>query len=101
MSKVSVKFGGKLFFLVVILFCIINPASVTFRSGGPEVSANQPERPSAISDIPAQSAARDASGDANKRGTFILTKVEPLLLLLFGLLLFSVATGIRMKLLKR
>ena len=31
----------------------------------------------------------------------MLTDVEPLLLLLFGLLLFSAATGIKLKLLKR
>jgi len=33
----------------------------------------------------------------SKKGTFILTEIEPLLLLLFGLLLFSVATCIKLK----
>ena len=30
-----------------------------------------------------------------------VTEIEPLLMLLFGLLLFSVATGVKLKLLKR
>ncbi len=101
MSKVSVKFGGRLFLLVIIFLYISHPASVTFRSGGPEVSANRPERAMAISDIWAQTTARDAPGGVSKKSTFIMTDVEPLLLLLFGLLLFSVATGIKLKLLKR
>jgi len=31
----------------------------------------------------------------------VVTEIEPLLTLLFGLLLFSVATGVKLKLLKR
>lgn len=58
------------------------------------------EQPTAISDVRTQTTARDASGSKSNKSSFILTEVEPLLLLLFGLLLFSVATGIKLKLLK-
>jgi hypothetical protein len=58
------------------------------------------ERPTAISDVRTQAAARDAPISNSSKSSSVLTEVEPLLLLLFGLLLFSVATGIRLKLLK-
>jgi len=45
--------------------------------------------------------AQDAPGGTSKQSPFISTEIEPLILLLFGLLLFSVATGVKLKLLKR
>lgn len=41
------------------------------------------------------------TGEIASAGQTTITINEPLLLLLFGLLLFSVATGIKLKLLKR
>ena len=58
------------------------------------------EQPTAISGVRATTAAHDAPVSKSSDGLSVLTEVEPLLLLLFGLLLFSVATGIRLKLLK-
>ena len=46
----------------------------------------------------AQTTAGDAPGSKNNKSSFILTEVESLIVLLFGLLLFSVATGIQLKL---
>jgi len=48
--------------------------------------------------IGAQTTARDAPGSKSNKSSFILTEVEPLILLLFDLLLFSMATGIKLKL---
>jgi len=59
------------------------------------------EQPGAISDVRTQTTARDAPGSRSKKSSFISTEAEPLLLLLFGLLLFSVATGIKLKLLEK
>ena len=58
------------------------------------------EQPAAISGVMAPTAAHDAPVSNSSESSSVLTEVEPLLLLLFGLLLFSVATGIRLKLLK-
>ena len=58
------------------------------------------EQPTAISDIRTQAIDRDAPISKSNSSSSVLTEVEPLLLLLFGLLLFSVATGIKLKLLK-
>ena len=68
---------------------------------GRQGAAIRVEQPTAISDIRIQTTARDAPGSKSNKSSFILTEVEPLLLLLFGLLLFSVATGIKLKILKR
>jgi hypothetical protein len=45
--------------------------------------------------------AQDAPGGKSKQSSLISTEFEPLLLLLFGLLLFSVATGVKLKFVKR
>jgi hypothetical protein len=58
------------------------------------------EQPAAISGVRTPTAASDAPISNSSNSSSVLTEVEPLLLLLFGLLLFSVATGIRLKLLK-
>ena len=68
---------------------------------GRQGAAIRAEQPTAISDIRTQTTARDAPGSKSNKSSLILTEVEPLLLLLFGLVLFSVATGIKLKLLKR
>jgi hypothetical protein len=68
---------------------------------GRQGAAIRAEQPTAISDIGTQTTARDAPGSKSNKSSFTLTEVEPLLLLLFGLLLFSEATGINLKLLKR
>jgi len=101
MSQVFVKLCGKIFLLVFLSLCISHPRSATCQSGSPGASAARAEQPMAISDIGTQSAGRDTTSSTNsksKKGSFILTEVEPLLLLLFGLFLFSVATGIKLKL---
>jgi hypothetical protein len=46
----------------------------------------------------AQTTASDATGSKSNKSSFILTEVEPLILLSFGLLLFYVAIGIKLKL---
>jgi hypothetical protein len=46
----------------------------------------------------AQTTAGDAAGGKSNKSWFILTEVEQLIPLLFCLLLFSVATGIKLKL---
>jgi hypothetical protein len=68
---------------------------------GRQGAAIRAEQPTAISDIGTQTTARDAPGSKSNKSSFILTEVEPLLLLLFGLVLFSVTTSIKLKLLKR
>jgi hypothetical protein len=68
---------------------------------GRQGAAIRAEQPTAISDIRTQTTARDAPGSKSNKSSFILTEVEPLLPLLFGLVLFSVAAGIKLKLLKR
>ena len=47
--------------------------------------------------IPKQTTASETPSD-NGKGSPLLTEVEPLLLLLFGSVLFAVATGIKLKL---
>jgi hypothetical protein len=68
---------------------------------GRQGAAIRAEQPTAISDIRTQTTARDAPGSKSNKSSFILTEVEPLLLLLFGLLLFSESAGAKLKLLKR
>jgi len=101
MSQVFVKLCGKIFLLVFLSLCISHPRSATCQSGAPGASAGRAEQLTAISDVGRPSTDRDTANSANnksKKGSFILTEVEPLLLLLFGLLLFSVATGVKLKL---
>jgi len=101
MSQVFVKFCCKFFLLVLLSLCISHPRSATCQSGAPGASTDRSEQPMAVSDIGTPSTGRDTTSSTNsksKKGSFILTEVEPLLLLLFGLFLFSVATGIKLKL---
>jgi len=46
----------------------------------------------------ATTTASDAPVSKSNKSSFISTEVEPSILLLFGLLLFSMATGIKLKL---
>lgn len=68
---------------------------------GEQPTAISDVQPAAISDVRKQTTARDAASGRSNRSSFITTEAEPLLLLLFGLVLFSVATGIKLKLLGR
>jgi hypothetical protein len=89
--------GFMTFILLITNTVFSNNRIRTGRQG----AAIRAEQPMAIFDIGTQTTARDAPGSKSNKSSFILTKVEPLLLLLFGLVLFSVATGIKLKLLKR
>jgi len=68
---------------------------------GGQGAAIRVEQPTAISDVRTQTTARDAPGSRSNKSSSISTEAEPLILLIFGLLLFSVATGIKLKLLER
>src|SRR5262249_57138350 len=68
------------------------------KPGGQEPSADPTKHPTAIPDIGSLTTSSEAAGSKSKNGSFILTEVEPLLLLLFGSLLFAVATGIKLRL---
>lgn len=73
---------------------------------GAAIRAEQPAaisdvQPAAISDVRIQTTARDAPGSRSNKSSSISTEAEPLILLIFGLLLFSVATGIKLKLLEK
>jgi hypothetical protein len=102
MSQVFVRFGSKLAQLGLLIFlslCVGHPWSATCQSGGPGASDDPAKhQPTAIPDIGKQTTAREGSTGKSENSSFILTEVEPLLLLLFGLLLFSVATVIKLKL---
>src|SRR5262249_55949713 len=71
--------------------------SVTCQSGGAVAPGDPAKQPTAIP-TRTQTTVREAPGNKSNKSTVMLTEVEPLLLLLFGLLLFSVATGIKLKL---
>src|SRR5215471_15022111 len=107
MLQVSVKFCGKILLLIFLSLCASRPASALLKStteaGRPEqqaaISDKQPaaisdKQPAAISDIGRQAMAQNAPGGKSKQSPFISTEFEPLLLLVFGMLLFSVATGV-------
>jgi hypothetical protein len=89
--------GFMAFILLITNTVFSNNRIRTGRQG----AAIRAEQPRAISDIGVQTTTRDAPGSKSNKSSFILTEVEPMLLLLFGLLLFSVATGIKLKFLKR
>jgi len=96
MSQVFVRFCSKLALLIFIF--VGHPVSAICQSRVPGASADPAERPTAIPDIGSQTSSREAPEIKSKKGSFILTEIEPLLLLLFGSLLFAVATGIKLKL---
>ena len=88
-------------FMAFILLITNTVFSNNRIKAGRQGAAIRAEQPTAIFDIGTQTTARDAPGSKSNKSSFILTEVELLLPLLFGLLLFSVATGTKPKLLKR
>lgn len=64
------------------------------RAGG-QVAAISAQQPMISYNVGAQPTARDATSSKSNDSS---VEFEPLLLLLFGLLLFAVATGIKLKL---
>ena len=95
--KIGSSFA-QLFLLVFLSLCRGHAGAAPCQSGGPGASADPAGRPSAIHDIGAQTTSRVTPDNKSKGDSFILTEVEPLLLLLFGSILFAVATGIKLKL---
>src|SRR5262249_41322455 len=97
----------QLVFLIILSLCVGHPWSATCQSGGPGASDDPSKQSTAKQSTAKQSTAipigtqtkvLEAPDNKSNKGTFILAEVEPLLLLLFGLLLFSVATVIKLKL---
>jgi len=78
--------------------CASHPVSAICHTIGPGASADPTEKTTAIPDVGSQPSSRKDPEIKSKKGPFILTEFEPLLLLLFGSLLFAVATGIKLKL---
>jgi len=114
MLQVSVKFCGKLLLLIFLFLCVSRPVSALPKSATEAGRAEQQaaisnkqqaaisnKQPAAISEIGRQTLSHDAPGGKSNQSSFISTEIEPLALLLFGLLLFSVATGVKLKLSKR
>jgi hypothetical protein len=98
MLRISVKFCGTLLLLILLSLCVSHPVSALLQSS---TGAGRAEQPAAISDIGKKALVQDAPGGKSKQSSFISPEIEPLILLLFGLALFSVATGVKLKLLKR
>jgi|SRR5215510_14169872 len=98
MLQVLVEICGKLLLLILLSLCVSHPVSAFLQSS---TESGRAEQPAAIPDIGKQAMAHDAPVGKSKQSSFVSTEIEPLLLLLFGLFLFSVATGVKLKLLKR
>jgi hypothetical protein len=101
MSQNTKRPNVKFLLLIFLALCVSLPGSARCQSGGAGRSTGRSEQPAVISGLGTQASTHEAPGSKTKQGSFLLTDVEPLLLLLFGLLLFSVATGIKLKLVKR
>ena len=97
MSYLLIRVGRKIVLLVILFLCALHPGTAICQTGGPGASADPAKQPTAIPDVGTLTTSREPTGPMSKKGTFILTEIEPLLLLLFGLLLFSVATCIKLK----
>jgi hypothetical protein len=98
MSQVFIKFSNsfaQILLLVFLSLCAGHPGAATCQSGGPGASDDPADRPPAIG---ARTTSRNTPDSRSKKDSFSLTEVEPLLLLLFGSILFAVATGINLKL---
>ena len=101
MSQVFVRLGSSFAQIILLVFLSLSaghPGAATCQSGGPGASADPAGRKSAIADIGAQTTSRKTLDNKSKKDSFILTEVEPLLLLLFGSILFAVATCIKLRL---
>ena len=105
MLQVLVKFCGKLLPLILLSLCFSHPVSALPQSstgaGRAEQQAEISEIGKKASDIGKKAMAQNAPGGKSKQSSLISTEFEPLLLLVFGMLLFSVATGVKLKLSKR
>ena len=101
MSQVFVRLGSSFAQIILLVFLSLyrgHAGEAACQAGGPGASADQAGRTSAIPDTGAQTTSRETPDNKSKKDSFILTEVEPLLLLLFGSILFAVATGIKLKL---
>jgi len=99
--QVFVRLDSSLAQIILLVFLSLyrgHAGAAICQSGGPCALADPAGRPSAILDIGAQTTIRETPDNKSKNDSFILTEVEPLLLLLFGSILFAVATGIHPKL---
>lgn len=96
MSQIFVRVGDKLSILVFLLISLSGTA--LSQSGASGAAVGREARATTISKIGAKSAAHEPSKDKRIKGSVILSEVEPLLLLLFGLSLFTVATLIKVRL---
>ncbi len=100
MSQVYIRFGSKLVQLVLLIslsLCVVHPGLAVRRSEGPTASADPAAQPTIIPDIRTQTIAHERLGGASENVSSI-AEGEPLLLLLFGSILFFVATLIKLKL---
>jgi hypothetical protein len=101
MSQIFVRLGVssvQIVFLVFLSLCVGHLGAATCQSGDPGASADPEGRSSAIPVIGAQTMSHGTRDDKSKNDSFTLTQVEPLLLLLFGSILFAVATCIKLRL---
>jgi hypothetical protein len=101
MSQLFVKFSNSFaqtILLIILSLCVGHLWAATCQSGGLGASAEPAARAPAIPVIGAQTKSRETPDNKSKKDPFMLTEVEPLLLLLFGSILFAVATGIKLKL---
>ncbi len=96
MSQIFVRVGDKLSILVFLFISLSGAASSQSVASG--VTVGRESRATTISRSGAKGAAHEPSSEKRVKGSVILTEVEPLLLLLFGLSLFTVATLIKVRL---
>ena len=101
MSQVFVRLGSSFAQIILLVFLSLyrgHAVEAACQPGGPVASADPAGRASAIPDAGAQTTSCETPDNNSKKDSFILTEVEPLFLLLFGSILFAVATGIKLKL---
>jgi hypothetical protein len=101
MSRIFVRLGVSFVQIVILVFlslCVGRPGGVTCQSGDPGASTVPAGRSFAIPAVCAQTTSHGTQDGKSKNDSFTLTQVEPLLLLLFGLILFAVATCIKLRL---
>lgn len=101
MSRIFVKLGVSFVQIVILVFlslCVGQTGGVICQSGDTGASTIQAGRSFAIPVAGAQTASHGTQDNKSKNDSFTLTRVEPLFLLLFGLILFAVATRIKLKL---
>lgn len=101
MSRIFVRLGVsfvQIVFLVFLSLCVGNPGAATWQSGDQGASADPAWRPFAIPVIGAQTTSQRTRDNKSKNDSSTLTQGEPLFLLLFGSILFAVATCIKLRL---